>query len=302
MERAIMNIEPNLENQLGVTVRNFKAESASNEEIQQLKDIIYREKLMIIKDQDLSPQQYSALGRRFGEPEPYYQPMYHHPEEKSIFVSSNVCEDDHQIIGVPKTGKFWHVDYAFMPRPFAFTMVYQCRVPSRERGTHYINMSDVFDALPDDLKSVAQSSYCYHSVRRYFKIRPCDMYRPLSEVAAEVERETPPVKHPTTFKHPVTGETVLFINEGFTYQIEDIDGTEIEQSMLDKMLDFSGQCDATFTHPTIHTQAVNEKDLVIWDNRTLVHCAKHVQDDEPTVAYRLTLHDSHPFFTSVQST
>ncbi len=44
--------------------------------------------------------------------------MYQHPEVPEIFVSSNVPENGRQI-GVPKTGRFWHADYQFMPDPSA---------------------------------------------------------------------------------------------------------------------------------------------------------------------------------------
>jgi taurine dioxygenase len=121
------------------------------------------------------------------------------------------------------------------------------------------------------------------------------VYRPLSEVAAEVERETPPVKHPTAVTHPVTGETVLYINEGFTYQIEDGSGQFHDTGVLRTLLEHAGQLDKNFDHPYIHLQTFELGDLLIWDNRSLVHCARHSTSEEPTVSYRLTLHDNHSF-------
>ncbi|NET54610.1 MAG: TauD/TfdA family dioxygenase, partial [Merismopedia sp. SIO2A8] len=204
---------------MGVFIYEFNNKTASDQDIQDLKELIYKHKIVVIKEQDLSPDQYCDFGYRLGDIEKYYQPMYHHPEREEIFVSSNVPENGQQI-GVPKTGKFWHADYAFMPKPFAFSMVYPQAIPSKNRGTYFIDMFKAFRGLPDDLKSIATESSCYHSVRRFFKIRPDDVYRPISEILDEIEQVTPPSKHPTTFTHPVTGETVLYINDGFTYRID----------------------------------------------------------------------------------
>ncbi|MUG94498.1 hypothetical protein F7734_19790 [Scytonema sp. UIC 10036] len=175
---------------MGVFVYDFNNKTASDRDIQDLKELIYEHKIVVIKEQDLSPHQHCDFGYRLGELEKYYQPMYHHPEREEIFVSSNVSQNGQQI-GVPKTGKFWHADYAFMPKPFAFSMVYPQILPSQDRGTYFINMSQVYQCLPDDLKSIANESSCYHSVRRYFKIRPQDVYRPISEILDEIERVTP---------------------------------------------------------------------------------------------------------------
>ena len=37
-------------------------------------------------------------------------------------------------------------------------------------------------------------------------------------------------------------------------------------------------------------------DLLVWDNRSLVHRAKHAVKPEPTASFRVTVHDEHPFY------
>lgn len=281
----------------GAIVYEFDNKNASDQDIEDLKDLIYQHKIVVIKNQDLSPNQYCDFGYRLGQPEKYYQPMYHHPEREEIFVSSNVSDNGQQV-GVPKTGKFWHADYAFMPKPFAFSMVYPQAIPSKDRGTYFIDMSKAFNNLPDELKAIATQSSCYHSVRRFFKIRPEDVYRPISEILDEIEQKTPPSKHSTSFTHPVTGEKVLFVTEGFTYQIDDSQGNQLNISILQALLEHSGQLDKSFEHPLIEHHEFELGDVRIWDNRSLVHCAHHAANSEPTISFRLTLHDNHPFYES----
>src|SRR5205823_910776 len=146
----------------------------------------------------------------------------------------------------PQTGKFWHADYQFMPNPFGLTVIQQQVVPKGNRGTYFIDMGQAFQKLPAELKVAIAGTRCRHSVRRYFKIRPTDVYRPITELLDEIERETPAVIHPTTFTHPVTGETVLYISEGFTYAIEAADGTPMDSRLLQDLFEVTGQLDTTF--------------------------------------------------------
>ncbi|MEU8032248.1 TauD/TfdA family dioxygenase [Streptomyces sp. NPDC049099] len=285
-----MQITEQLGSALGATIEDFDHAGASDTDIETLKQTVYTKKIAVLKGQDLTPQQFLDLGTRLGQPETYYEPMYHHPELPEIFVSSNVPENGKQI-GVPKTGKFWHADYQFMPDPFGITLIYPQVIPQKNRGTYFIDMGRAYERLPEDLKKQIAGTYCRHSVRKYFKIRPQDVYRPLSEIIDEVERKTPAVRQPTTFTHPLTGETVLYISEGFTVGIEDADGKPLDDDLLHRLFEATGQLDDTFEHDNIHLQGFEQGDLLIWDNRSLIHRARHTATPEPTVSYRVTVHD-----------
>jgi taurine dioxygenase len=226
--------------------------------------------------------------------------MYQHPEVPEIFVSSNVPENGKQI-GVPKTGKFWHADYQFMPDPFGITLIHPQVVPEKNRGTYFIDMGRAYAKLPDELKKEIDGTFCRHSVRKYFKIRPHDVYRPISEIIAEVETKTPAVRQPTTFTHPLTGETVLYISEGFTVGIEDADGNPLDDELLKRLFDVTGQLDDTFEHDNIHLQSFEKGDLLVWDNRSLIHRARHTTTPEPTVSYRVTVHDERKLHDGIQA-
>ncbi|MEU1402842.1 TauD/TfdA family dioxygenase [Streptomyces sp. NPDC005728] len=294
-----MKITEQLGSALGVTVEDFDHTSASDADIETLKQTVYTKKIAVLKGQHLSPQQFLDLGKRLGRPETYYEPMYHHPEIKEIFVSSNVPENGRQI-GVPKTGKFWHADYQFMPDPFGITLIYPQVIPRENRGTYFIDMGRAHERLPQDLKKEIAGTYCRHSVRKYFKIRPHDVYRPLSEIIDEVERKTPAVRQPTTFAHPLTGETVLYISEGFTVGIEDADGTPLDDSLLHRLFEATGQLDDTFEHDNIHLQSFEQGDLLVWDNRSLIHRARHTTTPEPTVSHRVTVHDERTLHDGIR--
>jgi taurine dioxygenase len=281
--------------EFGATVEGFDHTTASAADIDLLKRTVYSEKIAVLKGMELSPRQFLELGKRLGRPETYYEPMYQHPEVEEIFVSSNVPEGGKQI-GVPKTGKFWHADYQFMPDPFGLTLIYPQVIPRKNRGTYFIDMGKAYEKLPGGLKEEIRGTYCRHSVRKYFKIRPHDVYRPISEVIDEVERKTPAVLQPTTFTHPMTGETVLYVSEGFTVGIEDAEGKPLDTDVLHRLFEVTGQLDESFGHGNIHLQGFEQGDLLVWDNRSLIHRARHTTTPEPTVSYRVTVHDDRRLF------
>lgn len=289
----VMRVSPNPASPWGVLVEGFDHETASDEEVATLKRIVYEQRIAVIRDQHLDARQYLALGRRFGEVEAYYQPMYHHPQVREIFVSSNVAENG-QTVGVPRTGRFWHSDYEFMPRPFAFTFVHQRVVPKGPRGTYFLDLAHAWERLPADLKAQLQGTVALHSPRRYFKIRPSDVYRPISELLDEIDRETPPARHPTVIRHPVDGRDMLFVSEGLTYALETAGGEPLPASLLQRVFEATGQLDTAPGRQGIHLQTYETHDLVMWDNRALVHCALHTPVPEPTVTWRITVHDGLP--------
>lgn len=270
---------------IGVIAENFD----SSTDVDELKEAVYRDKIVVLKGQKLDPHQFLALGTRLGTPETYYEPIYHHHEVKEVFVSSNVGDGEKRV-GVPKTGKFWHSDYQFMPRPFDITLIYPQVLPSKNRGTFFIDLCRAYENLSEELKVAVKDTTAWHSVRRYFKIRPSDVYRPLSEIIDEVDAKTPPVALPTAHQHRRTDETVLYVSEGFTLSITDSDGRE-QPELLRELLASTGQLDREFEHPAIHLQSYEKGDLLVWDNRSLVHRALHTATDEPAVSYRVTVYD-----------
>lgn len=293
-----MKIEPVKGAKYGADIYEFDLHNATSEQIHCIKDAVYKHNIVMLKNQNLSPKEYVELGNLLGEPEAYYEPMYHHPEEKEIFVSSNVSHNG-ETRGVPKTGKFWHADYSFMRKPFAFTMIYPRVVPKGSRGTYFIDMAEAYNGLSDKLKSRLNGTIGCHSARKYFKIRPSDVYRPIVELLAEIEVETPEVYHPATFIHPITKERILYISAALTQDLRDEHGHIIEDDFFQALLEASGQLDMSFQSPLIHTQTFCNTDILIWDNRQLIHRALHTTTPEPTESYRLTLHDDYPFYEGI---
>ncbi|MFR9749932.1 TauD/TfdA dioxygenase family protein [Nocardia sp. 004] len=288
-----MRIDTRTGDRRGVEVHGFDPADAAADDLATLRRHIYHDKIVVLKGQSLDITEFVALGTEFGTPVPYYEPMYHHPDNELVFVSSNLDRDTGRI-GVPKTGAFWHSDYQFMPEPFAVTLFYPQRLPTASRGTYFIDMAEAYRRLSPRLRDAITGTYCKHSARRYVKIRPSDVFRPLGELIAEVERKTPAQRWPTVMTHPVTGEQVLYLSEAFTYAIEDASATPLPETLLTDLLTESGQLDDRYEHENIFLQSYEPGDLVLWDNRTLIHRALHNPSNEATESLRVTVLDEYP--------
>lgn len=252
----------------------------------EIRRIVYENKLVVLKDVHPSPEEFIALGKVLGEIVPYYEPMYRHEQFPEIFVSST-----EQGQGVPKTGAFWHIDYMFMPKPFAFSMVLPLAVPGTDRGTYFIDLNKVWESLAAAQQDPVRETLSTHDPRRHIKIRPSDVYKPIGELWAEITQTTPPIKWPTVIRHPATGQEILYICASGTTKIEDADGNVLDAAILNELMTATGQLDPEFTSPFIHTQHYEVGDIVLWDNRVLMHRAKHGTAAGTLTTHRLTMLD-----------
>ena len=194
---------------IGVTVRGFDAATAGADEFRALLEQVYEHKVVVLKNQSLATAEFNALSHHFGEPVPYLQSNYHHPDYPLIFVSSNVKLDG-DAVGVARTGGYWHSDTSFLDEPVPLTMLYPRVVPLRtERTTLFIDLQAAYDALPGETRSELDRLQFVHSGRWKYKVRAEDAGMDISEILALIDQVQPPVSHPAVLTHPVTGAKSL---------------------------------------------------------------------------------------------
>jgi alpha-ketoglutarate-dependent taurine dioxygenase len=271
---------------LGAQITGVDPQNLDHISTDEIRDIVYEHKLVILKDVHPSPEQFIKLGKILGKIVPYYEPMYHHKDFPEIFVSST---EEGQ--GVPRTGAFWHIDYGFMPEPIAFSMVVPLAVPGADRGTYFIDLNRVWESLPTAKQDPVRGTVSTHDPRRYIKIRPSDVHKPIGDVWDEITRTTPPRQWPTVIRHPKTGQEILYICALATNKIEDKDGKPLQPTVLAELMNATGQLDPDYVSPFIHTQHYEVGDIVLWDNRVLIHRAKHGTANGTLTTHRLTMLD-----------
>jgi len=293
-----MKVHPNAAGTLGCAITNFDASAGREDELARIKELVYDHKLVILRGQELSEQQLCDLGGHLGDPVPYLQSNYHHPEYPLIFVSSNVKKDGREF-GVARTGGYWHSDTSFLADPVPLTILCPRIVPrNTRRTTLFIDMEKAYGEMPEAMKQQVRGRTFLHSGKWRYKVRQQDVGMDLTEILAMIHQVQPPVTHPAVIRHPVTGADVLYATRGFTIGVEGV-GTDEGNELLASLFDFVEQ--QRFITEFQWTLG----DVILWDNRFLAHKAGRLATasvpglgapaaEEDTLVYRIIVRDGYP--------
>jgi taurine dioxygenase len=279
-------------NHFGCSIHGVEVNTATSAVIAELKEHLYRNRLIVLKDQVVNEQQYCDFANRFGFPVPYLQDNYHHPDFPLIFVSSNVKSDGKQI-GVARTGGYWHSDTSFETEPKVLTMLMPKVLPrNHPRSTKFIDMAAVYAALPQPVKEKLAGAEFLHSGRYRYKVRTDNVGFDIFEILSFIDMVAPPSRHPAVIEHPYTGEKVLYANRGFTIGIADRSLDE-STNLLKEIFDFAE------TDQFVKEVRWSMGDIIIWDNRFLAHTSgRNSGPEEETMMHRITLRDDFPLCAS----
>jgi taurine dioxygenase len=151
-------------------------------------------------------------------------------------------------------GEDWHSDMSCDPEPPLGSILYLHTVPPFGGDTVFSNMYAAYDALSDRMKAHLEGLTAVHDAAVGFGgITPAGMTLPRSS-------------HPVVRVHPATGRKALYVNKGFTTQIEGIPSAESEA-----LLQF------LFLHvqqPRFQCRfAWQAHSIAFWDNRSAQHSA-----------------------------
>ncbi|NEP55459.1 MAG: TauD/TfdA family dioxygenase [Symploca sp. SIO2G7] len=275
-------------NCIGAEIFDIDVVSVTEAEVNTIKQLVYQHKLVVFRNQMINEDQYVEFANKIGTPQIYPQDNYHHPDYPEIFVSANILKDGNKF-GVKGTGRYWHTDCAFLEEPLPFTMLYPQVLPNSIRETYYIDMQQVYQKLPANLRSYIEGNYLLHDGKLRYKVQKWDIDRAIIDIMKDLEAKFPPVKHPAIITHPVTHEKILYMNQGFTTGIVGLD-YETNQNVLQELFSFIERDEH------IHTHVWKDGDILLWENRTLNHKASTVLEGETSVSYRIGIYDSLPFY------
>lgn len=232
-----------------------------------------------------------ALSRGFGaEVEDYrttqMTPAFIHPEVPEILLVSNMPPVSRPPPPPPEPpltadGRFpvqypqrsgWHSDQSYRRPPPDISLFYAATPVARERGqTLFASGTLAWEALDPALQAQIAGLQGLHS--RPFGSRTREAVR-AGTPREPLPPQARPQPQPVVRVHPVTGRPALFLCEGS--QMDWADGPFVG---LEPGPDGAGArlLDRLMTHLTrpefVHVHEWTEGDLLVWDNRCLVHTA-----------------------------
>jgi len=217
--------------------------------------------VLVFRDQDLSREAQLEFTLQFGEIEERHVGRHSAADRYGVVHTvSNIGEDGQPTTKLRQSGNYhWHTDKSYHAVPSLMTLLHAKELPPDGGDTQFANMVMAYDALSDGTKRRIAGMRVVHS---WAASRRRAGAPPPSEIEMA---ERPPVEHPLVRTHPETGAKTLYIGNHASHILGMPEGEG--DAFLQELLDHATQPRFVYTH---HWQA---GDLVMWDNRCLLHRA-----------------------------
>ncbi|CAM3444157.1 TauD/TfdA dioxygenase family protein [Paracidovorax anthurii] len=242
--------------------------------------------VLVFRDQRIAPAEHIAFSRRFGPLQIHVQKKFQLAGHPEILVVSNIRDARGEPVGLGDAGHFWHSDLSYKERPSLGSLLHAQELPGEGGDTLFADQHAAYDTLPPALKDRIAGLSAEHSyLARYEELRARNPWRP-ALTPAQLD-EVRPVVHPVVRTHPETGRKALFVSEHFTTRIVGLPEAE-SRELLDTLFAASTRPAFTYRHRW------QPRDMVFWDNRSVVHLAAGTPDSERRKLYRTTIEGDVP--------
>jgi taurine dioxygenase len=234
--------------------------------------------VVFFRDQDLTPAQFLAFGRRFGEPieYPFVKGL---PETPEVIP---VLKLEHEAVNF---GGIWHSDTTYLDVPPMASMLIAREVPPAGGDTEFANMYLAYETLSEGMKRlldplVAVNSSALADVSKTREDRMKDSAR--RDAAKQYVAE-----HPVVRVHPETRRKALYVNVAHT---ERFAGMTREESLPILRYLYQHQ-----TRPEVTCRfRWTPGSIAFWDNRCAQHNAINDYPGHRRLMHRLTLAGDKP--------
>ena len=250
----------------------------SSVQAKDVRQVLLDHQVIFFRNQNLTPQQFSAFAQTMGEPVEY-------PFVKGLDDFPNIIEVkklEHEKVNF---GGIWHSDTTYLENPPMGSMLLSREVPPYGGDTlfasqylAYESLSDVMKNLLVGLTGISSSARADVSKTREDRIKSDGKEDAPKEYRAE---------HPVVRTHPETGRKALFVNVAHTAGIKGM--TSEESKPLLEFL-FQHQVKPEFTCRF----AWEPNAIAFWDNRCVQHNPVNDYHGFRRIMHRITLQGDKP--------
>ena len=214
--------------------------------------------VLVFPGQHLTGDEQRAFGRRFGAFDEDLGREGTVPISNQRRDGSLLAVDDPSI-AILRGNEGWHTDSSYMPVAAKASMLSAHVVPASGGSTEWADMRAAYDSLPDDLKERIADLAAHHSL-----IYSQQKIGEKVEVGSRYGfYDGPAPLRPLVKMHPATGRPSLFIGR-HAHAIVGL-SDEASSALLDELLDLACR------PPRIYTHDWCVGDIVVWDNRCVLH-------------------------------
>ena len=232
--------------------------------------------LLVFPSQFLSPEAQVNFSNHFGEIEMLRGadggkavPISNQKPDGTILKVDDE-EDKHRFMTL-RGNEGWHMDSTYMPLAAKAGVLSAKVVPSSGGETEFADMRAAYDELDKTTKNKISKLSAFHSL---YQSQAKNGYEVKTGMGYGYHTKGAPLR-PLIKKHPTTGRNALCIGR-HAYKIPDMDDQEANE-LLDTLLENACQ------QPRLYKHSWAPGDLVIWDNRCVLHRACPYDVSEPRV-------------------
>ncbi len=237
--------------------------SVNNEMVTRISSLIDKYSFLCFPNQRLSDQKQLELTQKFGDPEPNHVKLGQDGVVDYFGTIGNVLDNGAVLNNSDKRTIFqtgnnmWHTDSSFQKVPTYVSIMYVYEVPEEGGQTEFASCRSAFDRLSNDMRNSIDNLIGIHSYKFSRSKIGADAVTP-SHAAS-----LPPVKQKLVRKNYKVNKKNYFIGS----HVETIDGWKLDESreLLDYLLNLATQKKHVYSHDW------RPGELVIWDNRCLIH-------------------------------
>ncbi len=263
---------------LGATVRGVDLTRLDDGTFKKIEDAWHEHGVLIFPDQQLDDAAHLAFSRRFGA----LEQSIRRTRSTGISNLSNVQADGAVAPRSSLQARFlvgntyWHSDSSYKRVGAKASILAAHIVPDTGGETEWADMRAAYDALDDDRKAWLEDKVAVHDYA--FSHAP---FGGLEILNKEELSHLAPVEHPVVRVHPATGRKNLFVGRHASH----IRGEDLEESrkLLADLTEEGAQ------PPRLYKHIWQVGDIVIWDNRCVLHRGHRWPEDQARTMVRTTV-------------
>ena len=276
----------NNKSSLGVEVLNFEYNDIfSKQKVNDLRDLWLANSVIVFRNLKLTHEEFENFSLAFGVfgDDPYIDSISGY---KNIIEVKRSAEEK-----APPFGSSWHSDWSFQECPPSATLLHSKIIPPIGGETFFIDTQAAYDDLSSKIKLKIKDLMVSHSaIRPYaddgFYALEKDKDRSMAIKPSAKAKEF--FLHPLVRTHPETKKKSLFINQVYSITVNGLNEKDSNE-LLEFLFFHMGQEKYIYKHKW-------EKNmLIMWDNRTVNHCAQGGYQGHKRLLHRITLAGSRPF-------
>ena len=234
--------------------------------------------MVVLRGQNLTPQQQLRLAEAFGDPDiyPFLDGVDGIPEITAVL------KREHETVNF---GGVWHTDTSYQKLPPMATMLQAIELPPIGGDTLFANQEMAYERLSDGLKETLGGLRVICAAGKA-KVAATRTAR-IEESGKSVDIDELVASHPAIRTHPETGRRSLYLSPGHAVRF---DGWTEEES--------AGLLSYLFQHqvaPEFQCRlSWGVGDIAIWDNRSTLHYPLNDYHGHRRLLHRITLKGDRP--------